>query len=92
MAKAQDRRSTDFNHVIGTNIVRSARDFSLDFVFPSLTRIFEKKTIFGDKLKHVIEPRATYRYVTGIGNGLQSLHPLRRDATCSPTPTSSSSR
>src|SRR5207248_9367826 len=26
-----------------------------------------KKTIFGDKLKHVIEPRATYRYVTGIG-------------------------
>ena len=30
-------------------------------------RVFEKKTVFGDKLKHVIEPRATYRYVTGVG-------------------------
>jgi LPS-assembly protein len=52
---------------VGTNIVRSSRDFSLDLIFPSLARVFNKKTIFGDKLKHVIEPRATYRYVTGIG-------------------------
>ncbi|HTS64126.1 MAG TPA: LPS assembly protein LptD [Candidatus Acidoferrales bacterium] len=52
---------------VGTNIVRSSRDFSLDIVLPSLARVFQKKTIFGDKLKHVIEPRATYRYVTGIG-------------------------
>ena len=51
----------------GTNIVRSARDFSLDLIFPTLARVFDKKTVFGDKLKHVIEPRATYRYVTGIG-------------------------
>ena len=60
-------RVDGLNHVMGTNIVRSARDFSVDFVFPSLARIFEKKTVFGDKLKHVIEPRAVYRYVTGIG-------------------------
>jgi LPS-assembly protein len=53
--------------VLGTNLVRSARDLSVDLVLPSLERIFAKKTIFGDKLKHVIEPRATYRYVTGIG-------------------------
>jgi LPS-assembly protein len=58
----------DRYHVVGTNIVRSARDFSLDLLLPSLARVFEKKTIFGDKLKHVIEPRATYRYVTGIGD------------------------
>jgi LPS-assembly protein len=57
----------DRYHVVGTNIVRSSRDFSLDLIFPSLARVFNKKTIFGDKLKHVIEPRATYRYVTGIG-------------------------
>jgi len=57
----------DRYQVVGTNIVRSTRDFSLDLVFPSLARIFNKKTIFGDKLKHVIEPRATYRYVTGVG-------------------------
>lgn len=59
------------NRVVGTNIVRSARDFSVDFVLPSLSRIFEKKTIFGDKLKHVIEPRAVYRYVTGIGQDFE---------------------
>jgi LPS-assembly protein len=55
------------NRVVGTNVVRSARDLSVDFVFPMLSRVFNKKTAFGDKLKHVIEPRATYRYVTGIG-------------------------
>ena len=54
--------------VVGTNIVRSSRDFSLDVMLPSLARVFNKKTIFGDKLKHVIEPRVTYRYVTGIGD------------------------
>ena len=64
--EAQDRVD-GLNHVVGTNIVRSARDFSLDLVFPNLQRVFNKKTIFGDKLKHVIEPRAVYRYVTGIG-------------------------
>ena len=54
--------------VLGTNILRSARDFSADLIFPSLARIYNKKTVFGDKLKHVIEPRATYQYVTGIGS------------------------
>ncbi|HJZ97665.1 MAG TPA: LPS assembly protein LptD [Candidatus Solibacter sp.] len=57
----------DRYRTVGTNIVRSTREFSLDIVLPSLARVFDKETIFGDKLKHVIEPRATYRYVTGIG-------------------------
>jgi LPS-assembly protein len=57
----------DRYRTVGTDIVRSTRDFSLDIVLPSLARVFDKKTAFGDKLKHVIEPRATYRYVTGIG-------------------------
>jgi LPS-assembly protein len=64
--EAQNRLD-GINRVIGTNIVRSARDFSLDVVFPSLARVFDRKTVFGEKLKHVIEPRAVYRYVTGIG-------------------------
>jgi LPS-assembly protein len=58
----------DRYRTVGTNIVRSTRDFSLDLVLPSLARVFNKKTIFGDKLKHVIEPRVTYRYVTGVGD------------------------
>ena len=69
------------NHytVTGANLVSSARDFSLDLVFPSLSRVFNKKTVFGDKLKHVIEPRATYRYVTGIGTSFDKF--IRFDET-----------
>src|SRR5581483_5671772 len=66
-------------HVIGTNLVRSAHDFSLDLIFPSLARVFQKKTVFGDKLKHVIEPRATYRYVSGIGSDFNRF--IRFDET-----------
>jgi LPS-assembly protein len=54
--------------VTGTNAVRSGREFSLDMIFPSISRVYPKKTFLGDKIKHVIEPRATYRYVTGIGS------------------------
>ena len=39
-----------------------------DLILPSVERVFEKKTIFGDKLKHVIEPRVSYRYATGVDN------------------------
>jgi LPS-assembly protein len=67
------------NQALGTDLVRSARDFSLDLIFPSLARVFDKKTIFGDKLKHVIEPRATYRYVTGIGTDFNRF--IRFDET-----------
>jgi LPS-assembly protein len=52
---------------VGTDVVRSARDFSLDLVFPTLERTYNTKSFLGDKLKHVIEPRVTYKYVTGIG-------------------------
>jgi LPS-assembly protein len=64
---------------VGTNIVRSSREFSLDIILPSLARVFNKKTIFGDKLKHVIEPRATYKYVTGIGTDFDRF--IRFDET-----------
>ena len=52
--------------VATTNLLRSTRDFSLDVVLPSLARVYNKKTIFGDKLKHVIEPRVSYHYVGGM--------------------------
>jgi LPS-assembly protein len=56
---------------VTSTTVRSARDFSLDFILPSLARVYQKKTVFGEKLKHVIEPRVTYKYVTGIGTDLK---------------------
>ena len=55
-------------HIVGADLVRSSRDFSLDMLLPTLERVFDKKTFLGDKLKHVIEPRATYLYITGVGS------------------------
>ena len=65
--------------VAGTDLVRSAREFSLGIIFPSLSRVYAKKTFLGDKLKHVIEPRATYQYVTGIGSDFDRF--IRFDET-----------
>jgi LPS-assembly protein len=62
--------------VIGTNLLRSSHDFSVDLIFPSLARVFPRKTIFGDKLKHVIEPRVTYNYVGGIGSDFSRFIPF----------------
>jgi len=55
--------------VVGDNLVRSSRDVAVDVALPSLARIFDAPTwIRGKnaKIKHVIEPRVTYRYVTGV--------------------------
>ncbi|HVW07743.1 MAG TPA: LPS assembly protein LptD [Bryobacteraceae bacterium] len=55
------------NYVVSnTNLLRNAPEGKLDLIFPSIARIFNRKTIFGDKLKHVIEPRVRYDYVTGV--------------------------
>ena len=52
--------------VTGQNLQRYARDFGLEFMLPSLERVYKAPKILGDKMKHVIEARATYRYVDGV--------------------------
>jgi LPS-assembly protein len=47
-------------------LLRNGREFDLDIIFPTLERVYSKKSFFGDKLKHVIEPRVTYKYVSGL--------------------------
>ena len=59
--------------VASQNILRSSRDVTLDLVLPGLERIYDSPSLFGGKwlgkkIKHVIEPRITYRYVTGVDN------------------------
>jgi len=57
------------NYVVSSNgLLRNAPEAKADLIFPSLERVFNRKTVFGDKLKHVIEPRVRYDYVTGISN------------------------
>jgi len=46
--------------IVGQDVNRSAREFDVTLAPPSLARIFD------GRLKHVIEPRVSYRYVTGI--------------------------
>ena len=58
---------------ISAGLLRSAREFKLDLIAPSFERVFNRKTFLGDKLKHVIEPRATYEYVTGIGQDFDKI-------------------
>jgi LPS-assembly protein len=58
------------NQVTGQNIEHFARDVSVDLSMPPLSAIFDAPKWLGRgkgaKVKHVIEPRVTYRYVTGI--------------------------
>ncbi len=50
------------------SIFRRAADVNVELLPPSLERIFPAPKWLGQKIKHVIEPRINYRYVTGIDN------------------------
>jgi LPS-assembly protein len=52
--------------IIASGLNRFSREFDADLIFPSLERTFSRKTWLGDKLKHVIEPRVSYHYVSGV--------------------------
>jgi LPS-assembly protein len=61
--------SINSGQLSGQDVLRSSRDVSVDVMLPSLERIFEKvPTWMGSKVKHVIEPRITYKYVDGVAN------------------------
>jgi LPS-assembly protein len=59
-------------------INRKALEASLELRPPALARIFDRE-IRGRKLKHVIEPRLTYNYVTGVDNFASILRFDERD-------------
>ncbi len=53
--------------VSGDGVLRSTNEVSVDLIAPSIGRVFNKPPKFlGEKLKHVIEPRASFRRVRGI--------------------------
>ena len=63
---------------LSNSINRKALEASVDLRPPSLSRIFEH-SVFGQRVKHVIEPHATYRYTTGINNFSRILRFDARD-------------
>lgn len=54
--------------VTGGNIVRSSREADIEFLLPSLERVYKAPKFLGAKMKHVIEARADYRFVDGVQN------------------------
>ena len=50
----------------GNDLVRSSREALVELILPSVERVFDAKSIWGDKIKHVLEPRVTYTNVSGI--------------------------
>ena len=63
---------------IQASLNRRAIETTVEVRPPSLSRIFEKE-VAGRKLKHVIEPRITYRYTTGVNNFLSVIRFDGRD-------------
>ncbi len=62
-AYGQSRRDEG---LVGENLYRRTGEVSLDVVAPSIARIYKAPGWMGDRMKHVIEPRARYRYTTGV--------------------------
>ncbi|MBL8233566.1 MAG: LPS-assembly protein LptD [Bryobacterales bacterium] len=53
---------------LGSNIRRHAREFGMDLALPALAKVMDAPDWAGDRMKHVIEPRATFRLVQGVDN------------------------
>lgn len=60
--------------VVTSTLNRTAPEVNLDFITPTIERIFNRKTFLGDRLKHVIEPRVSYKYVSGVRQFNDTLH------------------
>ena len=52
---------------VSNDVNRKALLTSMEIRPPSMSRIFDHP-VFGHKLKHVVEPRVTYEYVSGVDN------------------------
>ena len=56
----------ELGRTVGNDINRTSREVTVDLITPAFERVFNRKSWLGDKLKHVIEPRASFRYISGV--------------------------
>ena len=63
---------------VSNGISRQALETAVELRPPALERVFDKNFL-GRKWKHVIEPRAVYRFVTGVNNYANVLKFDERD-------------
>jgi LPS-assembly protein len=66
-------QSTLNGFVASQDILRSSRDLTAILSLPGLERIFNAPKWIGEKVKHVIEPRIEYKYVTGIDQNFSKI-------------------
>ena len=70
--------STGVLSVSSDTVNRKALEGSVEVRPPALDRVFDREFL-GRKWKHVIEPRVTYNYVTGVNNFENVIHFDARD-------------
>ena len=63
-----ERRDVIGTRVTGQNLDQTSIEFGFDLIPPSIERTYDAPKWLGEKLKHVIEPRASFRYASGIQN------------------------
>jgi LPS-assembly protein len=56
------------SQVSNASLFRKAGEVNVDLIPPPLERIFPAPKWMGQKIKHVIEPRISYRYINGVDN------------------------
>jgi LPS-assembly protein len=69
----------------GRDFYRQAHDFGAELITPTLERIFKFPSWLGTEVKHVIEPRLSFRHVSGIRNFREIIRFDERDILTSTT-------
>jgi LPS-assembly protein len=59
--------------VVGDNLNRFSQEVGAELILPSLSRVYVAPKWMGEKFKHSIEPRAQFRYVSGIDKFQQTI-------------------
>ena len=59
-------QSRDPGGISDSSVNRFSREVFVELLAPPLSRTFRKKTFIGDEVKHVIEPRLSFRHVSGV--------------------------
>ncbi len=62
--------------IVGRDVSRLGREFSVDVIPPSISRVYDGPSWIGDKVKHVIEPRISFKTVSGIGDAFDEYIPF----------------
>jgi len=61
------------SQVITERLRRDLQEFDAELSLPPLARVFRRPSWLGDQVKHVIEPRVSFRYARGVADFNQTI-------------------